>query len=166
MRPKLPAAELERRRRLAVARIQEGYSPGAVARFLGVHLRTAQRWAATVRRHGESGLAARPHKGASPKLTDEQQFQVLAWVLCYAPNSFGFQGELWTSRRLAEVIEKKFAVRFNANYLCAWLRQRGLSPQKPKTVPRERNQAAIDAWVAADWTRIKKKRSKKTPTSC
>jgi transposase len=166
MRPKLPAAELERRRRLAIARTQEGYSPSEVARFLGVHLRTVQRWSAAFRGQGDKGLAAKAHKGAARKLTDEQQFEVLAWVLCYKPSSFGFQGDLWTSRRLAQLIKQKFGVDFNSNYLCDWLLQRGLSPQKPKTVPRERDQAAIDAWVGSDWQRIKKKRLSKARTSC
>jgi transposase len=166
MRPKLPAAELERRRRLAVGRIHEGYSTSAVARFLGVSLRAVQRWLAAYRRSGEPGLAAKPIKGASPKLTDFQQFEVLASVLCHKPSRFAFQGDRWTSSRLAQLIDKKFAVHFNPNYLCAWRRQRRLSPQKPKTVPRQRRQEAIDAWVADDWTRIKKKPSKKTPTSC
>src|SRR4051812_18825241 len=116
MRPRLPAAELERRRRLAVARVQEGYTPTQVARFLGVPLRTVQRWCRAYRLQGDDGLAAKPHKGAAAKLTDEQQFEVLAWVLCYKPSSFGFTGELWTSRRLAEAIDKKFGVRFNPNY--------------------------------------------------
>ena len=156
MRPRIPAAELERRRRLAVARVQEGCTPPQAARFLGVHLRTVQRWTASFRQHGDDGLTAKPHTGASPKLTDEQQFEVLAWILCYKPSSFGFRGELWTSRRLREIIQQRFGVTFNSNYLCAWLRQRGLSPQKPRRHPRERNQAAIDAWLDQDWTRIKK----------
>jgi len=146
--------------------VQEGYTTTEAARFLGVSLRSVQQWLADYRRDGDSGLAARPHKGARPKLTDFQQFEVLALVLCRSPESFGFTGELWTSRRLAKVILDRFGVRFNSNYLCDWLSRRGLSPQKPKTVPKERHQAAIDAWLTDDWPRIKKKRSKTTPTSC
>src|SRR5262249_33059417 len=117
---------------------------------LGVPLRTAQRWVRASRLRGDDGLAAKPHKGAAPKLTDEQQLEIFAWVLCYKPRNFGFTGEPWALRRLAEARQKRLGVRFNANDLCDWVRQRGLSPQKPKAVPRERDQAAIDAWISDD----------------
>jgi hypothetical protein len=69
----------------------------------------------------------------------------------------GFSTELWTARRLVQLIEEEFGIRFNPRSLSAWLRDRGFTPQKPERVPRERDPGAIAAWLASDWPRIKKK---------
>ena len=89
---------------------------------------------------------------------------MLAW-LAGSPEAFGYKTALWTTGRLAEVIEKRFAVRFHSNYLAAWLTDRGYSPQKPETPAVERDNPAIARWVAEDWRRILKKRATKRRTS-
>ena len=164
MRTKGSAQELERRRRLAVQRVHDGYSAAAVAGFLGVHLRTVRRWLAADRDDPKHGLNAKPHPGRPPKLTFDQELVALSWL--YArPTSFGFATDLWTAPRIAALIAKTFGVRFHARYVNAWLTERGVTPQKPRRQPRERDQAEIDRWLAEDWRRIKKKPSKSWPTS-
>jgi len=81
---------------------------------------------------------------------------VLRW-LRGSPTEHGFATELWTAPRLAQLIEEEFGIRFNPRSLCAWLKDRGSTPQKPERVPRERDPGAIAAWLASDWSRIKKK---------
>ena len=157
MNLKQSRSELENRRRLAVTRVLEGYSQAKVARFLGVSPRAVRSWVAAYRRHGDDGLAARSAPGAPPKLTPDQEFEVLMWIVCYQPTSFGFTTDLWTSRRLAHLIEQRFGVRFNANYLCDWLRQRNLSPQKPRRRPKERDDKKIARWLAEDWPVLQQK---------
>jgi transposase len=164
MRPKGTAAELERRRRLAVRRVEEGYRPVEVARFLGVHIRTVHRWLAAVRDAGPAALVAKRQAGPKHRLSIEQEVQVLSWLL-YPATSFGFFTELWTAPRAAVQIEKEFGVRYHPRYVNAWLRERGVTPQKPRLQPRERDQAALDRWVAQEWERLKKKRTTSRPTS-
>src|SRR2546423_1880845 len=55
MRSKGTASELEARRRVAVARLDDGWSQAQVADFLGVHPVTVAKWMARRRRHGEAG---------------------------------------------------------------------------------------------------------------
>jgi transposase len=153
MRPPGTAAELERRRRLAVQRLQEGFSARTVAEFLGVHLRTVRRWWAGFRRRGDPGLDAKPQTGRPPKLRPHQVRQVLGWFR-KNPKSFGFPTELWTARRVAQVIERKWDVRFNPRYLNAWLAARAITPQKPQRTAREADPSAIDRWRTADWPRL------------
>jgi transposase len=153
MRPKLPIAELERRRRLAVARVQEGHSPQEVADFLGVHVRSVFRWLAAFRDQGRRGLRAIRHPGPEPKLTGRQEAQVRRWLRKPA-SDYGFPTELWTSKRLATLIQQRFGVAFNANYLCAWLRRRNFSPQKPRRVPRERDEEKVHAWLHEHWPSV------------
>lgn len=164
MRPMGTAAELERRRRLAIQRIREGHRPSEVAHFLGVDESSIRRWMISFRKHGEKGLKAQlsPGPGRPPKLTRTQEKIVLRWVK-EDPMDHGFPTELWTAARLAQLIGEEFGVRFNPRYLSSWLRARAQTPQMPQRTPRQRDPEKIDQWLAADWPRIKKKRSTKMP---
>lgn len=164
MRDKGSAAELEHRRLLAVQRVLEGFSPAEVAEFLGVDPRSVRRWIATYRGAGGAGLVARPTAGRPPKLTRTQEKVIRRW-LADKPTEHGFPTDLWTGPRVAHMIHREFGVEINPKYVTVWLRHRGLTPQKPRRVPRQRDPEAIAAWLAADWPRIKKKPDGSTPTS-
>ena len=123
MRSQGSAPELERRRELAVARVKAGYSQQEVAAFLGVHRSTVSRWVCAARDGGTKALKAKPTPGRPRKLTARQEKTVLGWV-AKLPTHFGFATDLWTSRRVATLIEQRLGVRFNSNYLVEWLRAR------------------------------------------
>jgi putative transposase len=133
------AEELERRRRLAVTRVLEGYPVREVAAFLGVTERSINRWLEACRRSGDlDALKAQPSPGRPRKLTGRQGRTGLGW-LTKSPTAFGFAGEMWTSRRLATLIERRWGVRFNPNYLVEWLSARRHSAQKPTSRAKERD---------------------------
>lgn len=156
--------DLEARRRLAVTRVNEGWKQKDVAAFLGVSTRAVGKWVAAYRAAGDDGLKAMPRLGAKPKLSRRQERSVLAWM-AKSPKAFGYATDLWTTRRLAQLIEKRFGIRFNANYLAAWLTTRGFSPQKPRVRAVERNEPAIARWRAEEWPRLQKKRGTRGPIS-
>lgn len=143
---------VEYRRCLAVQRVAEGYSTQEVADFLGVDPSSVRRWLAAYRCHSGDGRTTGP--GRPAKLTSTQEKIVLRW-LSDPPTEHGFTTELWSAPRLAQRIEEEFGVPFHPDYLGTWLRQRGYTPQKPRRVPRERDDAAIARWLAEDWPRIK-----------
>jgi transposase len=163
MRTKGSAKELESQRWLAVQRVWEGYSVEEVAEFLGVASRSVRRWVQAFRKQGARGLQARPVSGRPRKLTRSQEKIVLRW-LRDSPTEFGFATELWTAARLAQLIQQEWDVSFHPRYLATWLRARGLTPQKPQRVPRERDPEAIAAWLATQWPRIKKRPGGNTRT--
>jgi transposase len=158
MRPQGTAIELERRRRLAVQRIVDGYSTQEVATFLGVDPSSVRRWVAAFRHEGCQGLVARAVPGRPPKLSRTQEKIVLRW-LTDNPIEHGFATELWTCQRLAQLIEEEFGVRFHPAYLSVWLRARHQTPQKPQRAARERDPERMARWLAIEWPRIKKKPS-------
>lgn len=164
MRSKGSAAELEARRRLAVQRVSEGWKRADVAAFLGVHPETVAEWVRAHKAGGDKALAATPHPGRKPFLTADQQRQVLVW-LADKPTAHGFRTDLWTARRVAELIRTRFGVEYHPHYLREWLAKRNYSPQKPARRPRQRDQAAIDRWLKTDWPRIKKSADGGRPTS-
>ena len=157
-------AEQEARRRLAVRKVGEGRSPADVADFLGVHVETVRRWVRTHRAAGDEGLAGRPHPGRAPFLIADQERQVLGW-LADRPTAHGFRTDLWTARRVADLIRQRFGVAYHPGYLREWLTKRGYSPQKPARRARERKPEAVERWVSGDWPRIQKKRRRSAPTS-
>ena len=165
MRSQGSAPELEWRRELAVARVAEGYSQAQVAAILGVHPNTLSRWVGTARTQGTDALKAKPTPGRPRKLTARQEKTVLGWVT-KSPTSFGFAADLWTSRRLAALIEQRLGIHFNSNYLVEWLRARKHTPQKPAQPAKERDAAAIARWRDEDWPRLQKKPEKKRLTLC
>src|SRR5262249_27466285 len=103
------APELERRRRLAVTRIAEGWPQSKVAAFLGVPPRTVRDWWARHRADPDHGLDAQPHPGRTPKLSPAQEATVLSWFDRPA-TALGFPNELWTAGRVAQLIQQHCGV--------------------------------------------------------
>jgi transposase len=154
MRCKGSAEELERRRCLAVQRVLDGYSQKDVAKFLGVSRGSVSDWVKLYRQHGWAGLQAKPHPGRPRNLSPEQEAEVLSWI-SRSPCKFGFANELWTPKRIAQLIQRTWKVRYHPGYMHAWLAERRITSQKPRRRPRERNEPAIGAWKDRDWSRLK-----------
>jgi len=149
--------ELERRRRLGVSRVLAGYRQRAVARFLGVWPSTVCRWMKAFRGGGDAALAGRDSTGRPRKLTARQERQVLGWFQ-RSPTKFGFPTELWTAARVAQVIYRKWSIKFHPRYLSQWLAERRITPQKPRFQAREHDEDEVQRWLSEEWPRIKKVR--------
>lgn len=147
-------------RQIAVARVmEEGQTAAEVAESMDVSVRSVERWCRAQRLAGEAGLIPRPRSGRPPKLNAVQEAQVLGWMQ-QSPTLFGFVTEQWTAPRVAQVIEKELGVQMHPRYLNAWLSQRRVTPQIPRMVPRERDEALIDWWVHRQWPQLKKRRDR------
>ena len=151
-RPHGSPEQLEQRRLKAWKLLREGFTPVEVARRLGVNRRSVRRWRALGER---KQLAARPAPGRPTKLTEAER-QQLADCLVAGPLAYGYATELWTCPRIAEVIRKRFKVRYHAAHVSRLLRHLGFSPQKLERQARERDEEAIRGWVRATWPRVKK----------
>jgi transposase len=140
---------------LAVARVRLGYTQQEVADFFAVNVRSVQRWMRAYREHGLSGLKATPATGRPPRLSPKQEREVLRWFR-RSPREFGFPTELWTARRVAQLIQRKFRKKFHPRYLNQWLARRRITPQKPERQARERDDREVRRWLREEWPRIKK----------
>lgn len=157
MRPFGSPDSLERRRRRAIDLLQKGFSPVQVARKLGVDRRSVRRWRASYEQLGPEGLAARPAPGRPPKLTIGQRQQLERWLLKGA-SAFGYRTDLWTCPRVADLVKKRFNIRYHVDHIGRLLRTMGWSPQKPTRRARERNDQTVQLWIKKDWPRVKKTR--------
>jgi transposase len=149
--------ELARRRRLGVGHVLAGYRQCTVAKFLGVHPSSVSRWMKAYRRGGDGALEGRDPGGRPRKLTRRQERQVLGWFR-RSPKSFGFPTELWTAARTAQVIYRKWRIKFHPRYLNQWLAERRVTPQKPRFHARQQDEDEVQLWLREDWPRIKKVR--------
>lgn len=151
-RPHGSPEQLEQRRLRAWKLLREGSAPVEVARKLGIERRTVRRWRAM----GEQKrLAAKPACGRPSKLSEEQREQLVGFLLDGAV-ACGYASALWTCPRIAELIRRRFKVRYHASHVGRLLRGLGFSPQRPERQARERDEEAIRGWVHEGWTRVKK----------
>jgi transposase len=157
MRPKGSPAVLEQRRRNAVALLKQGLKPAMVAEALKVSSVSVGRWKKALDEGGVRALAAKPVPGRPSKLDPAQRRQI-GQLLLKGPAHFGYQTQLWTLERIAEVIEKTFDVTYDPSQVWRILLSLGWSCQKPESRARERDEKAIARWRKVDWPRIKKSR--------
>ena len=82
------------------------------------------------REHGEQALQARPHKGATPKLTPAER---ASWpeLLTAGAEAYGFRGQRWTCERVAQVMAWEFRVAYHKCPVWRLLKARNWTPQKP-----------------------------------
>ena len=161
MRPKGSAEELERRRRRAMALLDHGMKPVAVARATGTSRASVTRWRQAYATGGQKALESRPHPGGASRLTVAQRKHLIGMLL-RGPRKHGYGTELWTLARVAELIAVTFGVEYHPSAVWHILRAMGWSCQKPERRARERDEQAIATWRQQEWPRIKK-RPKKRP---
>lgn len=143
---------MERRRRRAVELLQGGEAPAVVARILGVKATSLHRWRRMARQ--DRGLAAKPVPGARRRL-DALQLGELDQLLRQGPTKHGFPNELWTSARVALVIQRQFGVKYHKGYVRRLLRRRlNWTSHKPQRRARERNDKEVERWKADEFPRL------------
>ena len=156
MRPVGNGKQLERRRQRAITLLKEGRAPVEVARLVGVDRRSVRRWHAAYRRQGADGVAARPVPGRPWKLTAQQREQ-LEVMLVRGAGASGFESDLWTCPRVAQVIRRRFGIGYHVDHIGRLLRSLGWTPQRPIRRALERDEEGIQRWIKRDWPQIKKK---------
>lgn len=155
MRPQGTAAALEARRLRAADLLAAGMKPEDVARQVGAGHSSVKKWKAALERGGREALAAKSPPPRTCKLDDRQK-QQLVQILLRGPLASGYRTDLWTCRRVADVVQKTFGVNYHPDHLGRILHELGFSPQKPEQLARERDESAIARWRSRDWPRIKK----------
>ena len=142
MRPIGTAEELERRRRRAVELVKQGESPAQVASFLGCGRSSVYTWVKLDRDAAEK-VAARPHAGPKPRLTDEQ-VKELEGLPLEGAKAHGWHNDLWSARRVAEMIRRRFGVGYHVEHARKVIRRRlNWSSQKPPKKAKQRNAEKI-----------------------
>lgn len=141
---------------------EQGVSPAEIARQVGVSHQIVSDWRAAWRRSGRDGLRAAGRAGRLPKLNRDQLAQVEV-ELAKGAAANGYLNDLWTLKRVAEVIERVTGVSYHPARVWYILRQ-GLnwSWQRPARRAIERDDEAVQRWVKRRWPQLKKEHGART----
>ena len=154
------AAQEELRRRALFLTEQRGLSQGRAAELVGVHRQTVNTWVKRHREHGEAGVLdgrrVSPRRGKGI-LSAEEAGQIRRWIVEQTPDQLGLPFGLWTSRAVRELIARRSAKRLGLTAVQLYLRRWGLTPQKPLVRAKQRQPAAIAAWLATSYPAIAKR---------
>jgi len=136
MRPTGSGEELERRRLRALSLLNEGLLLVEVARRVGVDRRSVRCWKAAARQGGPEAVRARPTPGRPLKLSARNRRR-LETVLLRGAQTAGFPTDLWTCPRVADIIHRRFGVRYHVHHVGRLLHELGWSPRDTAR-PRDR----------------------------
>ena len=150
----------EWRRQRAWELAQQGWWQKDIAAALGVSCAAVCQWLKRAREGGEAALRTRPRPGSPPKLTAAQKAQI-PHLLAQGAEAHGYRGDVWTARRVADLIQRTFGVRYHPDYVGQLLRQAGWSRQQPHRRPTQRDERAIQRWYEERWPALQAKRPRK-----
>ena len=139
---------LEAIRLMSVERVRDGEKPSAVIASYGLCRTTIYKWlrAASKPGVGMKALRSRPATGRPRRLTARQEQQVFRWINGKDPRQYGLDFGLWTRSIVADLIERKVAVKLGVSAVGALLARLGLTPQKPLQRAYQRDPEAIETW--------------------
>lgn len=157
MRSKGSAAELEARRREAVALLRQQYSVGEVAERFGVTPAAVRHWKRAAEQGGLRALKSKPQHVPTSQLSKKQKTE-LTKILIRGAAAAGYPTDLWTCQRVAEVTRKKFGIDYHPGHMSRILHELGFSCQKPAQQAKERDDAAAEVFREKTWAAIKKGR--------
>ena len=146
----------EGRRRRAWELKQQGWKQQDIAAALGVTRGAVSQWLKRARERGVEALRHHPAPGPAPKLSAAQLAQVPA-LLERGAEAYGFRGQGWTCRRVAEVIRRTFGVTYHPAHVSRLLHALQQSVQRPVARATQRDEAAIATWWRERWPALEKK---------
>jgi transposase len=104
---------------------------------------------------GREGLASPPApRTPPPKLARRELARLPQW-LARGDEAYGFASPIWTTQRVADLIWRRFRVRYDRDHVCRLLHRFGWGWQKPARRARERVEPAIRRWVEEAWPGLK-----------
>ena len=148
--------DVTKRRVRAARMLQRGMAPADVAERVGVARQTVYAWKVVLDEDGIDALRQRRRTGP-PSQLDEAALARLRAIVLESPTAHGFGTELWTLKRVRQVIQRLFGVRHSEVHVWRLLGQMGFSCQKPEKRALERNEDAVRAWKRRTWPTLKKK---------
>jgi transposase len=114
----------------AAVLLEKGIHEAEVARRVGVHRQSVNRWKQALEKLGRTGLKKAGRAGRKP-LVSAAKLRTIEADLKQGPQALGYETGLWTTQRVAELIEERFGVRYTAEHVGSLLRRLGWSFQRP-----------------------------------
>ena len=152
--------ELEKRRLKAAELFEKGETQAEVRRKLKASAQSVSRWYAAWQNGGKQALKKAGRAGRKPLLAPMQLMELEA-ALQRGPEVLGYVTQLWTLRRVAELIHKRYGVKYHPGHVTRILQSLGWSCQKPARQALEKDEQKVRHWKRYRWPHIKKKPAQK-----
>ena len=114
------------RRRRALALLDGGLSLNEVGRRIGCDASSVMRWRNAQRRSGAEALKVRFSPGRPPKLSATQRDHLVE-LLLQGPLAHGYRTNLWTTARIAQLIQREFAVSYHRININKFIKNDGVA---------------------------------------
>ena len=101
---------------------EAGWKQKDIAAALGVTEGVVSQWVKKAKAQGVEALRHQPAPGATPKLGQEQLAQ-LPTLLAKGTEAFGIRSKVWTTARVAQMIQQEFAVSYHPAHCSRLLRR-------------------------------------------
>ena len=135
---------------------EQGWKQHDIAAALGVTPGAVSQWLSRARQQGVEALRRHPAASPTPRLSAEQRAQIPG-LIARGAEAYGFRGQIWTCKRVAEVIRRTFGVTYHPAHVNRLLHGLHHSVQQPQTRATQRNEASIAAWWQERWPALEKK---------
>jgi transposase len=153
----MPPQDWKEARRLRAWELYNcGWKQSLIAEALGVTPGAVSQWITAAKQSGPEALRRKPAPGKPPRLKPDELAQLPNLLKQGAP-AHGFRGDVWTSPRVAILIERVFQVKYHPAHVSRLLKKIGWTPQKPIRRAKQRDEAAIARWRTEGWAEIKKR---------
>jgi len=136
--------DMEWKRKQGYDLIEKNFKNSEISKILHVNRRTVYSW--RVRKENNVGYENIKQKGAKSRLSEDQK-KKLKKILEDGSSQYGYDTDLWTLKRIAEVIEREFHVHYNTTYIWQILDKMGYSAQMPLATAMEKNQDYVNEWL-------------------
>ena len=121
--------DMETRRLAAAQDLLNGVTQSQVARRHGVSRTTASRWHRSIVVKGVEALRKRRATGRPSRLTGDQ-VDTIRTMFLEGASAHGFQGDRWTTGKLAQAIETKFGIRYDQDHVGRLMHKFGLRERR------------------------------------
>jgi len=141
----------------AVKAICRGMSQREASKAFGVGEVIVSRWMAIYDTYGLKGLRKnkRGPKVSRAILQGWQAAAICNIIRDRHPEQMKLPFALWTSRSIRELIRKKYGIILSRRSVRRYMQRWGFTPQKPKRIAYEKNNAAVERWKRKEYLAIR-----------
>ena len=130
-------------------------SISSVAKMFQVDRSTIHRW---VKRYEEEGYFTRRQKPGSsrPRIMNPSQTKRLLTMILKPASKYGYETDLWTSKRIREIAKKRIGLVISKTTMCKILFEEDYSYKKPEKRYYEANKQQQQEWKKKSIPKIKR----------
>ena len=144
-------------RRRVVAAVRDGMLQREAAKVFGVARGTVNKWS---RMHEESGskalVSGKRGRPRVAKLPIAERDQTIRWIVGKCPDQLLLPFALWNREAVQMLLLRKFGLSVSVWTVGRYLKEWGLTPQKPVRRAFEQNAKQVQQWLKNDYPAIEK----------